>query len=61
MHNENMHENFNHLNLCSKLDQEITGINQNISKFFEFFQQKILIKFNIKVSKILDSRPITKK
>lgn len=56
-----MHENFNHLNLCSKLDQEITGINQNISKFFEFFQQKILIKFNIKVSKILDSRPITKK
>lgn len=37
MHNENIHENFNHLILHTKLDQEIIGINQNISKFFEFF------------------------
>lgn len=59
MHNKNIHENFNHLMLCSELDQEITGINQNIHKFFEFFSnKKILIKFNLRASKRLDSRHI---
>ena len=60
MHNENIHENVNHLLLCSKLDQEIIGINQNIHKFFEFFfsNKKILIKFNLRASKRLDSRHI---
>lgn len=40
MHNENINKNFNYLILYTKLDQEIIGINQNISKFFEFFQLK---------------------
>ena len=58
MHNENIHENFNHLILHTKLDQEIIGINQNISKFFELFQQKSIIKFNMRASKIINSRHI---
>lgn len=58
MHNENINENVNPLILCTKLDQEIIGINQNISEFFEFFQQKILIECNVRASKILDSRLI---